>query len=125
MKNTNECCSCCQQSNYSPVRSSWARAVLSKIENDQNLENIDRRVWYRLTRSDLLRDEYREFFHEFHEDEETTKFIEESQLKSDNIPVQILHSLASSLLTWFITRTSGKLLLARIDKCIALSFQAM
>ncbi|CAF5171174.1 unnamed protein product, partial [Rotaria sp. Silwood1] len=67
----------------------------------------------RLERSDLLRDEYRVLFHELHEDEETTKFIEQSQEKSDNIPVQILHSLASSLLTIFIARTSANGLIGR------------
>jgi len=107
MITNNECCSYCQKSSYLPVRSSWARAVLSKVENDQHLENIDRRTWYRLTRSDLLHDEYRECFQELHEDEATTAFLEQSQIKSDNIPVQILHSFASSLLTIFIARTSG------------------
>lgn len=107
MTNNNQCCSCCEQSSYLPVRSSWARAVLSKIESDQQLEGIDRRAWYRLPRKDLLRDELRSLFHEFHEDEDTAKFIEESQNKSDNIPLQILHSVASSLLTIFIARTSG------------------
>jgi len=109
MKANNECCSCCQQSSYLPVRSSWARAVLSKVESDQRLENIDRSTWYRLVRSDLLKNEYRELFQELHEDEATTAFLEQSQLKSDNIPVQILHSLASSLLNLFIARTSGRL----------------
>ncbi|CAF3491763.1 unnamed protein product [Rotaria sp. Silwood1] len=90
-----------------------ALVSLSKVENDQRLEDIDRRTWYRLARSDLLRDEYRVLFHELHEDEETTKFIEQSQAKSDNIPVQILHSLASSLLTIFIARTSANGLIGR------------
>jgi hypothetical protein len=109
MTSNNECCSYCQQSSYLPVRSSWARVALSKVESDQRLENIDRRTWYRLVRSDLLHNEYRELFQELHEDEATTAFLEQSQIKSDNIPVQILHSLASSLLTVFIARTSGKL----------------
>jgi hypothetical protein len=111
MTSNNECCSICkQQSSYLPVRSSWARAALAKVENDRSLENIDRSAWYRLLRSDLLRDEYREVFHEFHEDAETTAFLENSQEKSDNIPVQLLHSLASTVLTVFIARTSGILI---------------
>ncbi len=105
-----ECCSHYQQPSYLPVRSSWARAVLTKVESDQQLENIDRRTWYRLTHSDLLRDEYRELFQELREDEETTAFLDQSQLRSDNLPVQILHSLASTLLTVFIARTSGMLI---------------
>ncbi|CAF2649103.1 unnamed protein product [Rotaria sp. Silwood2] len=113
MTSNNECCSCCQQSTYLPVRSAWAKAVLSKVESDQRLEDIDRRTWYHLVRSDLLCDEYRALFQELHEDEETTKFIEQSQEKSDNIPVQILHSLASSLLTIFIARTSANGLIGR------------
>ncbi len=114
-----ECCSHYQQSSYLPVRSSWARAVLTKVESDQQLENIDRRTWYRLIRSDLLHEEYRKLFHEFHEDAETTAFIEQSQLKSDNIPVQILHSVASSLLTVFIARTSGMLFFFNRDILIS------
>jgi hypothetical protein len=107
MTANNECCSYCKQSSYLPVRSSWARAALTKVESDQHLENIDRRLWYRLARSDLLQEEFRERFEELYEDAETTAFIEKSQEKSDNIPVQILHSLAGSLLNLFIARTSG------------------
>lgn len=107
MANNSECCPCCQQSSYLPARSFWVRTMLSKIENDQNLENIDRRKWYRLLRRDLLRDDFRELFHELNEDADTTAFLEQSQAKSDNIPVQILHSLASSVLNVFIARTSG------------------
>ena len=103
-----EYCSHCQQSSYLPVRSSWARAALSKIESDQELDNIDRTAWYRLAKIDLLQDEYRLLFHELYEDEDTTAFLKQSQAKSDNIPVQIIHSLASSFLTVFIARTSGK-----------------
>lgn len=107
MATNSECCRYCQKSSYLPARSSWVQAAISKVENDQYLETIDRRAWYRLARIDLLREEYRELFQEFHEDEETKAFLEQSQMKSDNMPVQILHSLVSSLLTVFIARTSG------------------
>ncbi len=109
MATNSDCCTYCQQSSYLPVRSSWARAVLTKVESDQQLEKIDRKTWYRLAQSDLLNEEYRKLFHELDEDEATTAFLQQSQDKSDNIPVQILQSLASSLLTVFIARTSGKL----------------
>ena len=107
MTTSSDDCPYCQQSSYLPVRSYWARAVLSKVENDQHLESIDRRGWYRLAHIELLRDEHRTLFHELHEDEETKTFLQQSQEKSDNIPIQILHSVASSLLTVFIARTSG------------------
>ncbi|UJR28568.1 hypothetical protein I4U23_009801 [Adineta vaga] len=116
MTTNKECCSYCQQSSsssYLPARSYWTRAVLSKIENDRDLETIDRRIWYQLIRSDLLREEYRKLFHELHEDEETTAFLQQSQEKSDNIPIQIFHSLASTLLTVFIARTSANGLIGR------------
>jgi 2-polyprenyl-3-methyl-5-hydroxy-6-metoxy-1,4-benzoquinol methylase len=103
----------CQQTSYLPIRSTWARAVLNKIESDRCLQNIDRNQWYRLSRSDLLLDEYRERFYEFHEDEETTAFIKQSEEKSDNVPIQIIHSLFTSLLTLFITRTSANGLIGR------------
>jgi hypothetical protein len=108
MMNTNN--EYCQHSCQLPLRSTWARAVLNKIENDRCLEKIDRNKWYRLSRSDLLHDEYREQFHQFHEDEETTAFIKQSKEKSDNVFLQMFHSLFTSLLTLFITRTSGMIL---------------
>lgn len=103
-----ESCPYCQQTSYLPVRSGWARIALSKVESNQRLENIDRRVWYRLARPDLLDEHYRSLFEEFHEDEDTKAFLEQSQEKSDNLPVQMLHSFASSILTMFIARTSGR-----------------
>ncbi len=106
----------CQQTSYLPIRSTWARAVLNKIESDRCLQRIDRNQWYRLSRSDLLHDEYRERFYEFHEDEETTAFIKQSEEKSDNVPIQIIHSLLTSLLTLFITRTSGMIISNVLDE---------
>ena len=100
-------CAQCQQSSYLPVRSSWARAVLSKIESNERLTNIDRNTWYSLARSDLLHEDHRALFEQLDEDQETKAFLEQSQDKSDNIPVQMLHGLFSSLLTVFIARTSG------------------
>ncbi|CAF0830967.1 unnamed protein product [Adineta steineri] len=111
--NSNDDCSYCQQSSYASVRSTWARAVLNKIENDRCLKNIDRNKWYRLSRSDLLHNEYRERFYEFNEDEDTTQFLKQSEEKSDNIPIQIFNSLLTTLLTLFITRTSANGLLSR------------
>lgn len=102
-----ESCAQCQHSSYLPVRSNWARAVLSKIESNERLANIDRGAWYRLARSDLLHEDYRALFVQLDEDQETKAFLEQSEDKSDNIPVQILHSLFSSILTVFIARTSG------------------
>ncbi|CAF3421324.1 unnamed protein product [Rotaria sp. Silwood1] len=109
----NEYCSYCPPSSYVPLRSTWARAVLKKIESDKCLKNIDRNKWYRLSRQDLLYDEYREYFHEFNEDEETTTFIKQSEQQSDNIPLQIFHSILTSLLTLFMTRTSANGLIGR------------
>lgn len=104
-----ESCPYCQRTSYLPVRSGWARVALTKIESNQRLENLDRTAWYRLKRLDLLQDDYRPSFEEFHEDEDTKAFLERSQEKSDNLPVQMLHSIASSILTMFIARTSGSL----------------
>lgn len=112
--NNSECCAYCQKSPYLMGRSRWVQAAIIKSENDQYLESIDRRTWYRLTRIDLLHDEYRKVFQEFHDDEETKAFLEQSQAKSNNLPVQILHSLASSFLTLFIARTSGIYILINI-----------
>lgn len=107
LTSNNNYCSHCHQSPVVPLRSTWARAALNKIENDRCLKRIDRSVWYRLPNPDLLQNEYRECFQELYEDEETTKFIKQSIEKSDNVPLQIIQSILTSLLTLFITRTSG------------------
>ena len=107
--NEHEFCVYCNQTAAMPVRSSWARMVLTKAQSNQRLNEIDRTVWYRLMRPELLREDYRNLFEQFSEDEETKVFLEQSEEKSDNIPVQMLHSLFSSMLTLFIARTSGLL----------------
>ncbi|CAF0751428.1 unnamed protein product [Adineta steineri] len=79
---------------------------LNCIANDRCLKNIDRNKWYRLSRNDLLHNEYRERFYELNEVEDTTKFLKQSEEKSDKAPIQIISSLLTSLLTLFITLTS-------------------
>jgi hypothetical protein len=97
----------CPLSTHWPVRSIWARAVLNRIENDRCLEKIDRQRWYRLSNKNRLHADYRHVIHEFNLDDETHAFIKQSEEKSDNIPMQIIQSVLTSLLTLFITRTSG------------------
>ncbi|CAF0842731.1 unnamed protein product [Adineta ricciae] len=109
----NEYCTNCHQSSYPLVRSSWARAALIKIENDRCLKSIDRTKWYRLSRSDLLHDEYRERFYQLNEDEDTQFFLKQSEEKSENVFLQMIHTLFASLLTLFMTRTSANGLLGR------------
>ena len=111
LRTNNEYCS--HTTSYLPIRSTWARAVLNKIENDRCLENLDRNQWYSLSNNNLLDEKYRKYFHQFHEDEETTIFIKQSQEKSDNIPLQIIQSFLTTFLTLFITRTSGILLIPK------------
>jgi hypothetical protein len=82
--------------------------VLSKVESNERLASVDRSAWYRLARSDLLHEDHRALFVQLDEDQETKAFLEQSEDKSDNIPVQMLHGLFSSILTVFIARTSGK-----------------
>lgn len=101
----------CQHSSYALVRSTWARAVLNKVQSDRCLKSIDRTKWYHLSHNNLLHDQYRQYFQELYEDEETTAFIKQSETKSDNIPLQIFHSILTSLLTLFMARTSGKIVL--------------
>ena len=89
------------------LRSSWARGILNKIEHDRCLAKIDRTRWYRLSRSNLLDDEFQSKFVQFDEDEETQRFLERSKEKSENILLQIVQSFLLSFLTLFMTRTSG------------------
>jgi hypothetical protein len=121
MTTNNEYCSSCQHASYLPVRSTWARAVLNKIENDRCLQTIDRTQWYRLSHSDRLHDQYRERFYQFYEDEETTAFMKQSEEKSDHIPLQIIQSLLTSLLTLFITRTSGRIISEKAKSILEVS----
>lgn len=93
-------------SNY-PVRSSLARAVLTKIDNDRCLKQIDRNQWYLLSRPELIDDQYRHSFDKFHEDQDTKLFIKQSEDKSDSIFMQIIQSFLLTLLTLFMSRTSG------------------
>ena len=104
--------SSCSFSSPPILRSSWARGVLHKIEHDRCLAKIDRSRWYRLSRSNLLHEEFKEKFQQFDEDEETKDFLQQSKAKSESIPKQIVQSLLLSLFTLFITRTSGKMKLS-------------
>ena len=104
---TNNYCSSCEHLSSLPIRSTWARAVLNKIESDRCLAKIDRTQWYQLSNKHLLDNQYQKYFQQFNEDKETTDFIQQSITKSDNVPLQIFQSLLTTLLTLFITRTSG------------------
>lgn len=101
-------CSLVPSTSHLLIHSTWARTILSKIDNDRCLQSLDRTQWYRLSRSDLIDEQYRKRFQQFNEDEETTTFIKQSQKKSDMIPLQIIYSLLTSLFTIFITKTSGR-----------------
>jgi len=107
---TNEYCSSCDRLSSLPIRSTWARSVLHKIDNDRCLAKLDRSQWYRLTNENLLDKNYRAYFQQFNEDEETKAFLRQCTDKSENLPLQIVHKLILSFLLLFMSRTSGNIM---------------
>lgn len=110
---TNSYCSSCERISSLPIRSTWARAVLHKIDSDRCLAKLDHSQWYRLNNDTLIDDDYRTYFQHFNEDEQTKRFIQQCTDKSDNLPLQIIHSFLLSFLMLFVSRTSANGLLGR------------
>ncbi|RZC32602.1 DREV domain containing protein [Asbolus verrucosus] len=61
--------------------------------------------WYHCD-LDKLPDDLSTKFVELGPDEETIKFLQQSEEKSDWIPTQIWHSIVKAFLGWFMTQTS-------------------
>ncbi|CAF0769143.1 unnamed protein product [Didymodactylos carnosus] len=106
-------CNCCDHSYTPHFRSTWARAVYNKIQNDRCLEDIDHRIWYKLENNNLLLENIRPLFIQFNEDNDTKEFLQKSYEKSEWLLTQLFHSVVTSLLTLFLTRTSTNGLLGR------------
>ena len=61
--------------------------------------------WYYIDKSKLP-ENICERFIQFHQDDEASEFLENCYEKADWVLVQIGHSLAKSVLSWFMTATS-------------------
>ncbi|CAG9770659.1 unnamed protein product [Ceutorhynchus assimilis] len=89
---------------YRP-RGSLARALHEKVLQDQYLKNLDKNEWYQCD-LDAVSPELRLKFVQLGPDEDTLKFIDEAEEKSDWIFTQIWHMLVKLVLGWFMTQTS-------------------
>ncbi|KAK7504689.1 hypothetical protein BaRGS_00004175 [Batillaria attramentaria] len=94
------------------MRSPLARAVMSRLVEDNQHRNDKHEYWYSVDTSKLPA-ELCDKFVPFHQDEETTEFLDACQEKADWVFTQIFHSLAQSVLAWFMSKTSINGLLGR------------
>lgn len=85
-------------------RSSLVRNLVSKLEAEKELEEMDRSVWYSVDTTDM-RPEIASKFVQLGEDEETSVFIRHSFDQSDWLFTQLYYNLAKSLLSWFYCQT--------------------
>ena len=85
-------------------RSSLVRNLVSKLEAEKELEEMDRSVWYSVDTT-AMRPEIATKFVQLGEDEETSVFIRHSFDQSDWLFTQLYYNLAKSLLSWFYCQT--------------------
>jgi hypothetical protein len=62
--------------------------------------------WYLCNLQQVEREDLRQSFVQLSLDEDTEKFLDLSTDKSEQIILQAWHNLVSTLLKWFLTRTS-------------------
>ncbi|XP_050301605.1 protein-L-histidine N-pros-methyltransferase [Anthonomus grandis grandis] len=89
---------------YRP-RGSLARALHEKVLQDQYLNRLDKNEWYYVDLTKLPK-ELSSKFVQLNPDEETLKFLDESEMKSDWIMTQLWHMLVKVFLGFFMTQTS-------------------
>ncbi|XP_064640998.1 protein-L-histidine N-pros-methyltransferase-like isoform X2 [Lineus longissimus] len=87
------------------LRSPLTRAMYNRINNDERHRESNHTFWYKVNKASLS-EELCLKFHQSHQDEGTTKFLENCFEKSDWLFTQIWQSLVKSVLTWFMTVTS-------------------
>jgi len=95
-------------------RSSLVKSLVSKLEAERSLEEMDRGVWYYVDTSKIQDQEnIASKFVQLNEDEATTAFIKHSFEQSDWLFTQLYYNLAKSLLSWFYCQTDINGILAR------------
>ncbi|XP_054287694.1 protein-L-histidine N-pros-methyltransferase-like [Macrosteles quadrilineatus] len=93
-------------------RGALARALYSKQLMDCRLERMDRSKWYEID-ANQVPPEMRRIFLQLSMDQETLKFLDNCNDKSDALLTQIWHSIVKTLLRWFLTQTDINGLLGR------------
>ncbi|XP_065339788.1 protein-L-histidine N-pros-methyltransferase [Cloeon dipterum] len=98
---------------YLRPRGALARTLYERMANDKAVEEFDKKKWY-MCNLDAIQDEkLRQMFVQLELDKETEQFLEDSTKKSENIILQMWHTMVSAVLQWFLTRTSINGLLSR------------
>ncbi|KAH8309191.1 hypothetical protein KR059_006778 [Drosophila kikkawai] len=87
---------------YRP-RGTLARVIHAKFHNDNSLENIDTRKWYSLAYD--LPQHFQVKFVALEPDATTLGWLERAKALSANIWTHLWHSLARSILQFFMTQT--------------------
>ncbi|XP_013391027.1 methyltransferase-like protein 9 [Lingula anatina] len=99
------------QSSYR-FRSHLARTVYQRMLEDRQHRDNDHSSWYQFNQQRLSK-EMCDMFLQTHQDPETCQFLENCFNKADSIFTQLAHTLAKSVLTWFMTQTDANGLLRR------------
>lgn len=110
-----ESCVPCESFEYSPVmytysrhiggRGSLARTIFQRMQVDEEHRHDPHTYWYTVDNSKLPQ-EVCDNFLELRQDRETSEFLENCYEKADWVFVQIYHSLAKAVLSWFMPVTS-------------------
>lgn len=85
-------------------RGTLARAIFEKVHNDQYLDEYDTRLWYRLVHK--LPEHFQSKFVPLDQPDDTTvNWLEKAKELSANIWIQLWHTLARTILQFFMTQT--------------------
>ena len=103
-----------KMSGLSRGRSSLVNSLVSKMEAERSLEQMDRGLWYKVDLAKIRDQEnIASKFVQLSEDEATSAFIKHSFEQSDWLFTQLYYNFAKSLLSWFYCQTDINGILAR------------
>lgn len=94
------------------IRSPLARAVYSRIIEDQSEQSCNHSYWYSVNLEHFSSDLKTKFL-QLGKDNETQRFLKDCGEKSDWLFTQIFHSLVKFILSWVMNKTSINGLLKR------------
>ena len=90
---------------YTRGRSNLVKNLVSKMEQDQKLEEFDKSKWYSVNLENIKSREIKSKFVQLEADTETQSFIDDSVAQSDWLFTQIWYNVAKSVLSWFYCQT--------------------
>lgn len=90
---------------YTRGRSNLVKNLVSKMEQDQKLEEFDKSKWYSVNLENIKSSEIKSKFVQLEADTETQSFIDDSVAQSDWLFTQIWYNVAKSVLSWFYCQT--------------------